>query len=783
MVFDRILTGALALALFVTASSCGKSKYKEAGEDLLNAYQSACSSYGSMTEAALAHTASLKSLLEKLKKDNRCAAVAGALGSIQTLEDNLKRIEKDPSSSRLALSQETQRAVLERYNREASAATPNADLMTALAGALATAEVDLAYAQAEAKISTEVTGASADTVRGLGQLSQYASILLSNQTGLNACAENNPAVAAQVGAGVLALAGSLVSPALGAVMTLSGTLMSDIVGFAGNWDINQAISKVETTQLAVGLSCALESMTSLYCTANDLNRIVELQAASYDHDDQGEFTVSEFWTGIDLLSNELPSLIRWVRHVAAGNDPTDDFDANRKNSARSDVNRLEVTWNYVKGSFNNTHLQLQSPPPGTSRGEGVGLPQWQDRIIRRMLSQVTGTMYGGTDMHGASTSPIRSYISSYTTLLYRIAGRDLALDDCNPNSMNGEGCKGADTIPLPAGANGTDIVALIASNANTVFSEIQQLLLANLRLVVEEDPLLILDAALKPYRHGEEAPIATLASLLAFLEKSAAHFKSVAPSQQDPELLQTLWMIENTKATLQAAIDKTLTPVRDETQAAAITQQLYQLFKLTNGVDRFAGRLQQHIRNDLNSRLAHGQAPTNVSEILYASPRNSVEELTRVPSEKLGDFQDDLEQSQEITLENLDNAVSIFGKSFNQSIKRLKKREEKWATPGATNPKNLRSKLCILLLASSPEWPKSVDLNSCLDAVVKSPFKKVPSLAFSNLYHSLKGHGGTTRKTPAEERVCLFHNFRREEYLYTVRGKRNRQFSADQARF
>ena len=739
----------ITLSLLIVALLLGgcDSEHKQGGEAILDSFAAGCQSYGEWSQAALAQTKALETAIASLLNNDKCKNVAGVLGTTQTISTEIQRLQTNSSIMAEKKAEETKRQIL----LELASSANNPALLDQLMPLLAQAEVDLAAARANSSVTRDNEGNSA-MVRGLNQLSTYVTTLLSSSTKMGACAQDNPMLGAQLGASALAILGTFLNPAIGAAISIGGQALSAIVDFFRKQDMEEALGRLQSARLSAALACGLESMANTYCEAQDVFRLTELQANSYD----SQWKPSKFWEGLDLWSKKVPDLMDWVSRVASGVTPTDPTSASRQNEVWRKVNMLKEIVRSAEGSIAFTLRKLEHPPESGNRGAG-----YTEATTRSGLLDLLNLMHG-TGPSGRPTnesglpSPISEFYPNRPGLLYRLVGRDPKEDNCNPSS-SASSCLGTDNIQLPIGG-----FSMIAENARKIFSEVSDQLLATLHLVIDVDSQGLLKEATQPIGSGKASPVSVMLQVINFLEGSAKYFDSLGT----PESQQIIGLIRETQKILYETVDLILKAPGTEAGDQGVIRKLFENLKLIYGADFISGRIYRHIKWDLNSRIQNGQAPADLLEILKASGRDAARELSKVPRSSLDALLQDISVAQSVSQLNVEAFVELFKKGFSASVQGLKEAADRAGEPveGAHRPNRmLQARLCILLLTTSSVWPEDIDPKLCSATVVESIYPAMKEkLRFEELLPALK-------KEPLEKKMCIYQRFLRRSRLASVR--------------
>src|SRR6185369_13795205 len=113
------------------------------------------------------------------------------------------------------------------------------------------------------------------------QFSNLTQSMLKSSSGIQACLTQYPEVAIELASNLLAIGGSFVSPVYGAIGAIVGQLINLGVEVFRSSASNDALWSLYQAQLPSALGCGLESMTELYCDANDSFELLQVQATAY----------------------------------------------------------------------------------------------------------------------------------------------------------------------------------------------------------------------------------------------------------------------------------------------------------------------------------------------------------------------------------------------------------------------------------------------------------------------------------------------------------------------
>ncbi|MDD0852001.1 hypothetical protein HBN50_02785 [Halobacteriovorax sp. GB3] len=144
-------------------------------------------------------------------------------------------------------------------------------------------------------------------------------------------------IASLVGNGLMA-ASSFADPGTGIALAASGVLVNSISQFIMNFKHNKLLENLDDIQMPTAISCVSEALSKQYCNAIDTLDLIEAYK-----DDLGKNKHS--FEGVDLLSNHMGELKRWLTEVHAGSPMTDEGEMQRRLKPFEQYNFLtKIKW-------------------------------------------------------------------------------------------------------------------------------------------------------------------------------------------------------------------------------------------------------------------------------------------------------------------------------------------------------------------------------------------------------------------------------------------------------
>jgi hypothetical protein len=241
---NSILIASLTLGAMGVTDCQAKGNYNSAAADLMGAFQTGCSLNGNYLQLALNQTQYFAQTAQDLGKNASCAGVNGALSTIQNLQTQISSINNNSYASQISNLSTIQSGLMLQISQATDPATL-ATLSTTYSNNL------LSLGEAEYYAGTSGSGAAAMTSLQTGstQVNGYLTQLLSDQTNITQCAADNPALAAQLGAGMIAVAGSFTPSVAGTALTLAGNAINTAIGFIQARQFSKQVDKLNQVQM------------------------------------------------------------------------------------------------------------------------------------------------------------------------------------------------------------------------------------------------------------------------------------------------------------------------------------------------------------------------------------------------------------------------------------------------------------------------------------------------------------------------------------------------------
>lgn len=748
--------GALTAALIAfTAAGCRDNR-PEAAALVLEAFQGACVSRGAWTDNALHQNQALINVMRSLQDSRPCREARTTLASLQGALLAGHGALSDPA----VLSYRAEEERLQTLTL-ALASTSDPTAVANLHGAIVAAQVSLADAKARARAATAspTDDAYFTSTRTLAMGSQS---LLAQSDALNACLRQSPAAAVEIGTSLLGMAGSFISPLIGAGAAAIGNLINIGIEFARDSAEVSAVLNLHRAQLPSAMACGLEAMTELHCSASDAFDLLELQAQAYS---VGDEPVQPLWQGIDLLGRRMPMLSAWLQRLRNGVTPSDPYDAQRQIDAWSQLQNLDNFSLSVNSSINlSRRIYLAAPA------------DQQTALLQRSLTDLAFTLAG----EGSPFTSITSDPGIFACILMRGLLEYTPAGGSCPQFVNTVSLLSYVQQHWPQGLAFDQVV----SYWQYVHGIVNNRIWLSFTQAVTADPRALLAAAWTPSADNMSAM-----QVLQLIER----YIGTIPTEGNPQMAA---LIADTHRIVTAALAEILdaslklgAPDPEPSAAADAAQPdpvitriatIFDLFQLRRGLAFFSERMNNIVRWDLLRRLERGEIPRTERDILRAAGGDLRDRLTASGVTNLERVNLDINNARTVSERNIDIFREYFRPVFHTVVEDLAAaaRRNREPATGADRPNGqMLGHICTLIYATGG-WPDDATARACRGAVLYSVY---PDPA-RNLAIRVDRLPRTIGNLPLRRRLCVFHRFLRASRLTeALRGRSRTSSSGSQS--
>lgn len=727
-----------ALGLLLLSAGCDSDRPEVSG-DLMNAFGGVCSPAGLWTRNALKQNDSLVQTLQNLVSDPDCKDYLSTLMTVQTAVSQANHLLKDDSFLKYRSDQE-QIQDLSLALQAPSSLNPN--LVSQLQSQLILTQLDLYQANAMER-ATQTVADKNRYAQSTADLSQYLQTVMTAEQsgGMAACLKKHPEAAVGMAGNLLALGGSFVSPIYGAGFAVVGQILSIGVDYASHSTTEDAIWNLHAAAMPTALTCGLESMTELFCDAEDSFALLELKRDSL-HNGTGH--TDPIWKGIDLLSNRMPVLNEWLTKVKNGIAPTDSGLADKQNRILDKMNVVDKTQNSVFASLSDDKQSFDSSSPDQKYNVLI-------KTIKDQIVLIMGTNGGG---YSSGSSAVPNPFLDLTTdnrnfACWLVLGMNA---DCKIPS--GVGYQELEDY-LRNTIHAQPTFDQLFANWKTIYQAVKAQVDHEFARTITANPSsLIADA----YESSPTnvSPRTVLQQLIEYFN-GLKDTNSIDNPAYKPHLNETIALLQNVLSTLD--------PSGKDDAASKITD-IYQKLELNRGLEIFADRISRIVEWDINAKIKNGEFPKDLTEILKLAGSQLNDRLIQSgQGETDSDLAKDLNDARSIAQANITVFRDFFGEAMGKSVDMLHKAAIEAGEPdrGPNRPNGqMLGHLCTLILSTGKEWPSGLDRSICEKAYLDPLYGEAGSPAFSievaKLAQEMEGK-------PFSTRFCAYHKYMRAERL------------------
>lgn len=638
--------------------------------------------------------------------------------------------------------------------------TTDSNLKAALQSAVVDAQVNLALAKANQRADWESSSID-DAVTGSQLVSDLARGILSNSAGFSECLKQSPAAAVQLASNLVGLGGSFVSPVYGVGASALGQLIQIGVEGLRQSSMTDATFKLNQAMMPGAITCGLESLTELYCNAQDTSHLLELAPANpLNESDLAK--IDEKWRGVDLVGRRIRVLNDWLLKLRNGSDPTDMIDAERQNSAWSSLFQFETAPRRVR-AFIREQKAVINKLPDDNQKKDAGF------ALANSILQFIGPYPGVSN--GSPYTNISTDIGKFACMLV-FGVQEAQSKPCSPYSST----QGVEAYIRDISKGALLTPEDLLQHFNEIHAKSERLALASFNRVIAPDPQAIL-AASDQRTFNNLSPKEVLTSLSRFLSDLRTRAKR-------SDLIRLVDQTANKVDEALRQLDPSLACAAENRFACSFEEdrkridRLFELFELKRGLLFFNERITNLVEWDLVIRLEAGEFDDATSAILSLSA-TSLQDRLMASGVAIG--RDVLEQDLSGARALTRRVISVFNDFFEKAAVDAVDSLEALAQIEKEPVRGVRDRsfgqtlgqLCTLLTVTRAEIRTTALWKTCSQATYSSlngteaePFE----IRVADLEKDL-------RDRPSAERLCAYHRFMRESRVRELAVRRGRSAS------
>jgi hypothetical protein len=725
------------------------------GQSLIDYFGATCTSQGNWTELALNDARSLIRTLETLKADEDCRSVSGALSQLGNLENKLSSLNAD-GGVKLEI------AKLEGQEIELLTQIGNVSdgaIVAELESSLRSIQLDKAgYVSLEDSSynSSEISNLYSQIVTSTA--SAYSSIV-SNQL----CMDNNPSLltAATSLTTSIAATASMVNPALGLGLAGASDFIGSTVEYFRNRGYTSRIRSVARgSTILQGLKCAMESLSNRWCQIQEAESFLNFETNTNEDDSVG----TELNIISDIYDTDIPVLLNWLENVKAGAPASNSADADRRSSIFYREASLRSSISRGEGLFAENRPLYNSAIGNTNKY----------KILRSIINKIVDRLDGRN-----GPSPLTDIVT-HKEAPYYLLGLD---SNQIPRNGNGDPVSWSSFDPFtswPVGNYNPSYQTLTARYEKWM-KDTQVRVTQELNLVLQPDPLQILTTySERTSNKWKSSPKDAVKNILKFIKENRpteGYGNDEFNELYDSTLLKLenidnavfgRFFINTTSCdvssgeeddTVADSVEDILSPfiIKDCDKLTKALEIIFEEAKLEFGVIVFKNRLETIIRIAIDSYIQNSDEADHdhIATLLAADSYLEVLEMVS-GTDNYAAIKVDLISSKEVSMTNMRTFSKVFGGHINSLFRQNQKLVNHKDPTIAKTYRDGRAQMCFLL-ASMPEWPKSVMKKYCRGMKLESLQKGGPETeAISDEFLGRN----------FSERNCIYSNYLKKSKIF-----------------
>ncbi len=629
---------------------------------LFGAFSSGCKSIGPLTIEATSQAYSIRNLIEAIRNDDECKDWAS---SVEALNASLISLKTPPG--------------FENIDTLSAKITQLSDMMMMETNVVLRAE--LAIELAQLKVDLLYFGQNSDErlwANRIDRMNRTNYILNAFNSSIRSntkCMNKYPGVFFEMGGQVLQAAGSqnVWGSAVGAGLMGVGTILNFLIDMVKSNLFARTLKKLKTTTLTNAYMCALETVSSTYCSAKETGERISL---AVEHDIS---IFSERWKGLAIMEN-IFHFNNWMSRVISGTPSGSIATANLKKEV------IELRSVYLK-DVEEINALIRESETEIFNSEPAKYEDIRLQLIGSLVKKVTPkddrlreSPYGNSFIKDPGCGPLFFIFSPE--------------GERNPDLPSFTSCKSYifDKLKLP-----TPSLGQIKDRMSTILEEGKSYVDFRFSIVKETDPELVLLEGEKPAPFDRPSPIELLKLIKDYLMDTSLRLVGNVPAHTGYTINQTLEKIDQTLIILAHPIDEMEMPILRIKKKAAMKLNQIQKLIAPDMKDNYLGeRLRQIVNIEIKYRLKNEDLPESFEELLYLTIGDEISNLERFTSFNLETKRYDIAGAMRSSMVNLESLGNVFKWKLERMFKELMRDRQRY--PGETSTDITINRLCALTL-------------------------------------------------------------------------------------
>ncbi len=558
----------------------------------------------------------------------------------------------------------------------------------------------------------------------LSSTNQAVNQVLANET----CWVGQPGVLQQVAGVGTILSGSaaLMTPASQtAVLLTSGmSIISTLVDFFERLSIAKKVAQFDLALGSTALTCALEKMNDVYCSAQDtLNAIKKVGPKLHDPKED------PVWSGLGLLEKDIPILLSWLQKIKSGGGANTTEDAEKKAAIELQEVKLNNSKTLYEGFSRDAQLRYDQTID----------PEQKFSVLRNMVggfgSRICASSSTGIDY----SNPICTTLS-FEFMFYYLLGLD-SIDYQSLKKINNNLSFSSVDLALIRGSGIMKELSLRVTNQRfqSLYNLAKDAFEIEKRLSLGQDLTLIFDEALKRnYRISNPVTAqSALEDLIAFLRTGGER------QQPDPQR----GLREQVLSSITEVLNQILSVAQGQVTPETAKDEIFKAAELKIGTSFLGDRLERLIRLDLEQLVYDSDKIDDVTRLPLLAASDAIAELRRFYQvSSLQEMQESASNAQLLMNKTLDPFIRLFATPMLRSLDEFDSVAKKVGGDGAAQAIALKTKMCFYFLGSIK--PQDFFLKECQGLIAKSVLGLETPAFDKELFQN-----------PLQSRACIYRNF------------------------
>jgi hypothetical protein len=709
---------------------------------LLETFSNGCSLTKGVSADAISVVRGLASAVRSAENDPRCKSLSGLVTSLDSTTLQAQSLIPQVNDSYVN-EIEIQLSSLQRKKEEITTLltqTTDPTEISELRSELYRVRIEIAGTMSEAK-DTAVNDQQIRKAQALrlllGSTQQAVNQIIANES----CWVGQPSLLQQV-AGVGSTLGA--SAALTTVSSERAVLLSAGLGILSTVvDFFERLSKAKKLaqfDLALGstaITCAMEKMNDVYCSAQDtLNAVKQVGANYYDS------KKDPVWQGVGLLEKEIPVLLAWLQKVKSGGSAGTIEDAEKQaNIELREVNLIN-SQRIFEGYYRDAKLRYDI-----------------DRRFEIVINLSLVSFYRLCASNGSNGGPnMENPLCSgdYQYIPYQLIGltktqqlavqnmfQNISFSSITVDTLVAAGIKEAPSITLDT----------VRVQFQKLFDRKREEFDIEKRLTLGQDLTLIFDEAMK-----KNYALANPVTAESALENLMTFLKPREDREQDDLQLDL-------RQQVMRSVEMILNQIRLVSKKQTTNQQakevIFNVADLKFGTSFLGDRLERLVRTDLERLVRDPAQVDDVTRLPLLAANDVISELRKYyQASSLQEMQESSTNAQLIMVRTIDPFIRLFANAMVRVFNDFDNIQRRVGGEGATQALALKTKLCFYFLGATRT--QKFFLDECEGLTAKSVLG-IQTVPFSKTMFS----------APLESRACLYRNFIMKNRIYEKRRSSN----------